>query len=188
MFPPQKTVAAAAKEARGARKRLARPAGDFDASRYFRGDHDLGFYNTGTNPMRALAKQIHLAHRHQWGVSDAMAFADALIVDRYLEVKSIGIEVVARYRRDFAPALLARWKRWLADDYSTNWSTTDAMCAMLIGPLLLKHPHLARDMRASSKNRNMRVRRASIIALLPVVRARSQIGLGGRIAERPHPH
>jgi len=187
MFPPQKTVAAAAKEARRALKRLARPAGDFDASRYFRGDHDLGFYNTGTKPMRALAKQIHLAHRHQWGVSDAMAFADALIVDRYLEVKSIGIEVVARYRRDFAPALLARWRRWLADDYSTNWATTDAMCGMLIGPLLVKHPQLARDMRAWSKDRNMWVRRASIVGLLPVVRARSEVDLVYEIAERLHP-
>jgi len=187
MFPPQKTVAAAAKEARRALKRLGRPAGDFDASRYFRGDHDLGFYNTGTKPMRALAKQIHLAHRHQWGVSDAMAFADALIVDRYLEVKSIGIEVVARYRRDFAPALLARWKRWLADDYSTNWATTDAMCGMLIGPLLVKHPQLAREMRAWSKDRNMWVRRASIVGLLTVVRARSAVDLVYEIAERLHP-
>ena len=55
MFHPQKTVAAAAAEARRAIERLARPAGDFDASRYFRGRHGLGFYNTGTGPMRALA-------------------------------------------------------------------------------------------------------------------------------------
>ena len=42
MFHPQKTVAAAAAEARRAIKRLARPAGDFDAGRYFRGEHNLG--------------------------------------------------------------------------------------------------------------------------------------------------
>ena len=32
--------------------RLARPSGDFDASRYFRGPDDLGFYNVGTAAMR----------------------------------------------------------------------------------------------------------------------------------------
>ena len=101
-------------------RRLARPAGDFDASRYFRGEHNLGFYNTGTGPMRALARSIHAAQREGWTVGDAMAFADALMPDRYLEVKSVGIEVVARYRHDFSPPLLARWKRWLAANHSAT--------------------------------------------------------------------
>ena len=39
-----------------------------------------------------------------------MAFAGALIRDRHLEAKSVGIEVVARYRRDFTPRLLPAWK------------------------------------------------------------------------------
>ena len=84
-------------------KKLSKPGGTFDASRYFRGAGDLGFYDVGTTAMRALARSIHAEHRHEWSIDDAMAFADALVVDRYLEVKSIGIEVVARYRRDFTP-------------------------------------------------------------------------------------
>jgi 3-methyladenine DNA glycosylase AlkD len=187
MFHPQKTVAAAAREARRALRRLARPAGDLDASRYFRGEHALGFYNTGTKPMRVLARSIHLAHLGRWDLGDAMDFADALIVDRYLEAKSVGIEVVARYRRDFSPDLLARWKRWLAGNHSANWATTDTMCGMLIGPLLVKFPDRAGEMRAWSKNRNMWVRRASIVGLLPAVRARGQIDLVYEIAKRLHP-
>ena len=42
--------------ARRALKQMARPAGDFDASRYFRGAGDLGFYNVGTSAMRGLAQ------------------------------------------------------------------------------------------------------------------------------------
>jgi hypothetical protein len=38
-----------------------------------------------------------------------------LIADRFLEAKSVGIEVVARYQKHFTPSLLNRWKRWLAD-------------------------------------------------------------------------
>ena len=94
---------------------MARPAGDFDASRYFRGPGDLGFYNVGTAAMRALARSIHAQHRGRWSIDEAMAFADALIADRHLEAKSVGIEVVARYRRDFTPRLLPAWKRWLAE-------------------------------------------------------------------------
>jgi 3-methyladenine DNA glycosylase AlkD len=187
MFHPQKTVAAAALEARRALQRLARPTGGFDASRYFRGEHALGFYNTGTKPMRELARSIHLAHRDRWDVGDAMDFADTVIIDRYLETKSIGIELVARYRKDFSPGLLARWKRWLVGNHSANWATTDAICGMLIGPLLVKHPELAREMRTWSKDRNMWVRRASIVGLLPAVRARGQIDLVYEIAKRLHP-
>jgi|SRR4051812_35958330 3-methyladenine DNA glycosylase AlkD len=186
MFHPQKTVAASAAEARSAITRLARPTGNFDASRYFRGDHGLGFYNVGTVPMRALARSIHAAQRGRWRVIDAMAFADVLVADRYLEVKSVGIEVVARYRRDFTPALLGRWKRWLSANYSANWATTDAICGMLIGPLLVSHPRLAPQLRAWSRHRNMWVRRASIVGLLPLVRHGGGVDLVYEIARTLH--
>ena len=116
-----------------------------------------------------------------------MAFADLLLPDRYLEVKAVGIEVVARYRRDFSPPLLARWKRWLSRNHSTNWATTDTICGMLIGPLLVRHPELAPQMRSWSKDRNMWVRRASIVGLLPLVRKGGGVDLVYEIAQRLHP-
>jgi 3-methyladenine DNA glycosylase AlkD len=186
LHPAKAEVARAARDAVAALKRLARPAGDFDASRYFRGDHRLGFYNVGTAPMRALARSIHAAHRDRWSVDDAMAFADALIVDRHLETKSVGIEVVARYRRAFAPVLLRRWKRWLSGNHSANWATTDAMCGALIGPLLVRFPDRAVEMRAWSKDRNMWVRRASIVALIPLARRGEALDLLYEIAGRLH--
>ena len=96
----------AAAAARRALKRLARPAGGFDARRYFRGTVDLRFHNVGTAAMRKLARSIHAEHAADWTVDDAVACADALIVDRYLEAKGVGIELLARYRRDFTPRLL----------------------------------------------------------------------------------
>lgn len=48
------TPARAAADARRELKRLARPAGDVDPRRYFRGAVDLGFYNVGTETMRYL--------------------------------------------------------------------------------------------------------------------------------------
>ena len=164
-------IAGAARDAAKALAHMARPAGEFDASRYFRGAGDLGFYNVGTPRMRALARSIHEAHRNDWSIDEAMAFADALIVDRHLEVKSVGIEVVARYRHQFTPRLLPRWKGWLAGNHSANWATTDAICGLLIGPLLVAHPSLAVRMRAWARDcRNLWVRRASIVGLIPLAR------------------
>jgi 3-methyladenine DNA glycosylase AlkD len=168
-------------------KRMSRDAGAFDASRYFRAAGDLGFYNVGTPRLRALARAIHADQRDTWTIDDAMAFADALIVDRHLEAKGVGIEVVARYRRDFSPALLHRWKRWLSENHSANWATTDAICGLLIGPLLVRAPTLAPRLRSWSADRNMWVRRASIVALIPLVRTGQALDLTYKIAGLLHP-
>jgi 3-methyladenine DNA glycosylase AlkD len=159
-----------AREARRTLARMARPSGDFDSSRYFRAAGDLGFYNVGTAQVRALARSIHQRHHEDWSIDEAMTFAGSLIEDRHLEAKGLGIEVVARYRRAFAPRLLRVWKRWLAGNHSANWATTDAICGALIGPLLLQHPQLCEQMRGWARHRNMWVRRASIVGLIPCAR------------------
>jgi 3-methyladenine DNA glycosylase AlkD len=174
-------VGRAAADARRAIARLARPSGDFDARRYFRGEVDLRFYNVGTKAMRDVARSIHGEHRSTWSVDDAMAFAAVLIRDRYLEVKSIGIEVVARRRREFTPRLLPAWKRWLAENHSSNWATTDAICGMLIGPLLVQHPARAADMRSWARHRNMWVRRAAAVSLIPMVRPSTRVRAAGSL-------
>jgi 3-methyladenine DNA glycosylase AlkD len=151
-------------------RRLSRDAGTFDASRYFRGAHDLGFYNCGTTAMRGLSRSIYFAHCDNWSIDDALRLADILIVDRFLETKSVGIELVGRYRKAFSPLHLKRWKRWLAGNHSANWATTDAICGTLIGPLLVRFPGKAREMAAWSTHRNMWVRRASVVGLIPLAR------------------
>ena len=176
----------AAAHARRALRRMARPAGEFDASRYFRGAGKLGFYNVGTGALRELARSIHAAHAREWSIEDAVAFADTLIVDRFLEVKSLGIEVVARYRREFTPKLLPVWKRWLADEHAANWATTDAICGYLIGPLLAQSAKLAGLMRAWSRHRGMWVRRASAVSLIPSVRAGRSLDIAYDVARTLH--
>ena len=151
-------------------RRLGRPHGAFDAARYFRGGEDLRFHNVGTKNVRDLARRIYTAHRETWSVEEAMRLADALMLDPYLETKAVGIEVVARFRRSFEPRLLERWKRWLATNLSTNWATTDLICGTLIGPLLVEYPALIPRLTAWAGHRNMWVRRASAVALIPPLR------------------
>lgn len=175
-----------AREARRELARLARPSGDFDASRYFRGDHNLKFFNVGTANVRGLARRIVSGHP-AWSVDDAIAFANELIADPVLEVKGVAVEVVARYRTSFRPALLTEWKRWLAKNYSANWATTDGICGNLIGPLLLQHPMLASQMRGWSRSPNLWVRRASVVSLIPLARRGEQLDLVYENARRLQP-
>jgi len=166
---------------------MARPSGTFDAARYFRGNVDIGFYNVGTQAVRTLARSIYAKHRHDWSVDDAISFADILIRDRHLEVKLVGIEVVARFRRDFTSRLLKVWKRWLARGYSANWATTDSICGILIGPLLAAHPDLAEQMREWTRARSLWVRRAAAVSLVAFARKGQSLDLAYEIAFALHP-
>jgi hypothetical protein len=168
-------------------RRLARPAGTFDAATYFRGDHGLRFYNVGTKNVRLLARDIYMANRVEWTIDDAMRFADTLMRDPYLETKSIGIEVVARYQESFSPRLLPSWKRWLAGGLSANWATTDLLCGLLIGPLLAGHRQLISLMRTWATHRNMWVRRASAVALIPALRRGFALDVAYDVARVLHP-
>jgi 3-methyladenine DNA glycosylase AlkD len=165
---------------------MSRPTGDFDSSRYFRGPRNFGFYNVGTAAVRDLARSIYRARKDEWSIEDAMAFAGVLIEDRHLEAKSVGIEVVSRYRGTFTPGLLPIWKRWFAANHSANWATTDAICGLLIGPLLRHHPALAGQMQAWARDRNMWVRRASIVGLIQRGRRGESLDLIYVIARRLH--
>jgi len=175
-----------AERARRDLKRLARPAASFDASRYFRGTADLGFLNVGMTAVRRIACQVASEQRGVWTIDDAQAFAHLLIADRHLEVKAVGVELLARYRRDFAPRHLAMWKRWLAANDAANWATTDAICGLLIGPLLVAHPELLPRLRTWSQHRSVWVRRASVVGLLVPLRKGLALDLGYANAARLH--
>ena len=133
-----------------------------------------------------MARGLVRDNGDSWSVKDGLAFANALISDRYLEVKGVGIEVLARYRREFTPDLLPVWKRWLAKNYSANWATTDAICGLLIGPLLVEHPRLVKLMPTWSRDTNMWVRRASAVALIPTVRRGLALDVAYEVARRLH--
>ena len=161
---------------------LARDPGDFDASRYFRAAGHLRFYNTGTTAMRALARSIARAHAEDWTLADALSFADRLMVDPHLETKSVGIEVVARYRRSFTPRLLGHWKRWLGGGLSANWATTDAICGSLVGPVVAADPRLASIMRGWARHRSLWVRRAAAVGLIRSVNGGAALDVAYSVA------
>ena len=179
------TLAAAAREVTRELAGLARPSAGFDAKRYLRDTGNLAFYNVRAPRVRALAKALARS-RPDWTIADATALADVLIRDRHLETKAVGIELLARYRRTFTPRLLALWKRWLARGDAANWATTDAMCGLLIGPLLLAHPALAGSVARWARHRNLWVRRAAAAGLIPSARKGLALDEAYGVARRLH--
>src|SRR4029077_15815972 len=73
-----------------------------------------------------------------------------------------------------------------AGNHSANWATTDAICGVLIGPLLVRYPTLAPRMRTWARDGNMWVRRASIVGLIPLARRGESLDLVYDVARRLH--
>lgn len=178
--------AGAAREAKRDIARLATPAGAFDASRYFRGSSNLRFHNVGMKRVRDVARAVHRAHDEVWSLHHAMACADVLMRDPHLETKGVGVELVARYRSEFTPAIVPRWKRWLSAGHSNNWATTDSICGLLLGPLVLQFPELAKTVGGWSRDTNLWVRRAAAVTLIPSVRRGRQLDCAYAVAARLH--
>jgi 3-methyladenine DNA glycosylase AlkD len=166
--------------------RHARPAGAFDATRYFRGGHDLQFFNAGTSTIRAIAKDIRRHTAGRWTLVDATRLAEQLIADRHLESKQVAVELVALYRRDFTPACLTTWKRWLSRGDSNNWATTDSICGYLIGRVLIDHPSLANRVASWAGEPNMWVRRASAVSLIALARRGVALDTAYAVSRRLH--
>ena len=169
--PPAQSACRAAGVRLESSQRMARPAGEFDASRYFRGaGRSRLLQRRHEPPARAGDGDLPRAP----GRLDGRRCAG---VRRRAHRRS-----VSRGRRQSAskcwplsarrstPRLLPAWKRWLANDHSANWATTDSICGSLIGPLLLAHPALVRTVAGWCAHRNMWVRRASAVGLIPSAR------------------
>lgn len=187
MSQPTPTVRAAAERLIGELTASGRPAGEFDASRYFRSSERLAFLNVGAQTVRRLARAVASEHRDDWSVDDAMSLAGVLIAKPQLEVKGAGLEVVVAFRRYLAPRHLTIFKRWLASDLSANWATTDLLSCGLIAPLLITHLELATTVGAWHRHRNMWVRRASAVSLVPLARKGLALDAAYATARALHP-
>ena len=168
----------------------ASDAGGFDASRYFRTSESLGFLNVRTPIVRQLGKAIAREHRGDWTVKDATALADVLIRDRHLEIKGVGIEALACFRRQFSAGLLQTVRGWLAADHAANWATTDSICGSLLSPLLQAHPVLVSRVASWTSHRNLWVRRASAVSLVRLaargIALDEAYGVADRLRDDPH--
>lgn len=132
---------------------------------YFKAQEDVQFYGLAVPEARQIERDFFATVKSVWTYADALSFCDLLIREKHLEAKMIGIEVLARFKRDFTPDLLKTIKLWLLENHSANWATTDGLCSVVVAPLVKKHPELIKQFRLWTRDKNLWVRRVSAVAL-----------------------
>ena len=172
MHTPDPDVVERALETLRAQGSPARAAG---AAAYFKAYEQVTFFGVDSPTVRRLASQIRNDEGRNWKLRDAVAFAGAMLAQPQLEAKGLGVCVLGKFKAQFTPSLIRPTRRWLAK-HCSDWASTDTLCAEVIGPLLLQHPALVAELRAWRSSRHLYVRRASAVALIPLVRTGRALG------------
>jgi len=150
-------------------KRAGTPARAKGAAAYFKSYEKLKFFGVDSPTVRKMASEIRREAGRDWGLREAMAFAESLLAQPELEAKGLGVCVLGKFRPAFAPAMLPRVKRWFAR-YCTDWASTDTLCGEVLAPLLVAYPLLVTELREWRTSRHLYVRRASAVGLLRLAR------------------
>src|SRR5262249_43448644 len=102
-------------------------------------------------------------------------FCEILIKRREMELKNVGIFILARYLKTFDKSLLRTIERWLADNHCANWAATDALCGEVLGPLIRQEPSLTAKLKTWTGKRNLWVRRAAAVGVIHAARRGEQL-------------
>lgn len=157
-----------ARRARRALKSAADPVKARGAERYFK--ETVKCYGVAGPAVRDLAAELFGLVRADWTADDAVALCDILFADAELEAKAIGGLILARYKKDYAPALFAKVKGWLAADLLDNWASVDVFCTDAMGAFLRKHPAFVERIKAWALHPNRWVKRAALVSFIKPAR------------------
>lgn len=153
-------------------KRAGTPERAAGAGAYFKSYARLKFFGVDSPTVRRMAAAIRREDGRAWSLTDAVAFADAMVARAELEAKGLGVCVLGKFRAEFQPSLLPRARRWL-EKHCTDWASADNLCGEVLGPLVAARPGVMSRLRPWRRSRALYVRRASAVALIPAVRRKT---------------
>jgi 3-methyladenine DNA glycosylase AlkD len=159
-----------AKEASARLRAMADPESARGFRTFFKQDDEVTLLGVKTAPVRTLARELYKRVAAGWQVDDAVAFADLMARNHYLEAKFLGLTVLGRYRHSYPRSLLAQARKWLAEGHLSNWAAVDALAPLVLTPLLVRHPRLEPRLLGWARARSQWLRRAAVVTLVPLAR------------------
>ena len=150
--------------------------------RFFKKSDKASFYGVRMPQVRKLARAGYAQIEGQWILSDAVQFAGLMLQSAPLEAKVFGLLTLSRFETDFQPRLLATAERWLRSNYCDNWATVDALCPLVITPLVVEFPQLIPRVERWVRAKNLWVRRAAAVTFVPLARRGSCLDPSYRVA------
>jgi 3-methyladenine DNA glycosylase AlkD len=162
-----------AKQAIAALKLKADPVRAAGAQKYFK--ETVKCYGLISPDVRAIAAGLYASIKKEWTGLDAAALCEILYREPYLESKSVGTIILARFRKDLPKTMFDRIKGWLAADLLDNWASVDTLCPDVMGALLARYPELVPRIKSWTGHPNRWVKRASAVSFLKLTRSEEYV-------------
>ncbi len=168
--PPPPAPSALASESCRRLRAAADPGVAAGLLAYFKKTERVRCFGLKAAALRAIERDLLACVGGRWTLPDAVAYCERMLRRPQLEAKALGVMVLARHRRGFDAPLLAKAKSWLAADLCASWATTDALCSLVIAEVLRRSPERIDALRPWTGSRNLWVRRAAAVSLVPLAR------------------
>ena len=134
--------------------------------RYFK--EPVDYYGLDSKSARQVKEDLFARVEGSWTIDDAVRFCKWMIKDPHMEARGIGYQTVARFISEAEPGLLDEVKRWF-ERTCGNWGLVDNLAPSVLAPLLELHPELAPEVLSWTDSPNQWVRRAAVVAYVPLV-------------------
>lgn len=121
-------------------------------------------YCTYTEHVRRIS-QRHARQFAEWARETRKELTDELWQSGKFEEGSLAIQLHGRILRHCGPRDFMSCSAWL-DRYVANWAHCDALCAEVLGLLLIRHPEWVTQVADWSRSKRLYKRRASAVVLL----------------------
>jgi len=133
-----------------------------DIKKYLRSPYE--FYGVRVPELRILAKKLY----DENNLNDFYKVFNKLWYSKYHEERSLAIYALQSYEKEFN---LKTWRfiKGKLKDIKT-WDQIDILSTGILGKILLKYPKLEKELLMLSKNKDIWIKRASIVSTLPLVK------------------
>ena len=106
---------------------------------------------------------------------------EKLLKSSYEEEKLVGFDWAFQRKKEFSEEDFKIFQSWLKK-YVSNWAICDECCSHVLGFFILQFPKFIKKTKTWAKSKNMWVRRAAAVALIPSVRRDKNIEMAFEIA------
>jgi 3-methyladenine DNA glycosylase AlkD len=171
------------RNAKAALRDAGSPKVALGSRRFFKESDTASFYGVATPELRRLEREAFRQIKGRWELPQAVAFAQSMIEAKQLEAKAFGLLTLSRFKRSYEPKLLRTAEQWLENDHCANWATVDALCPLVLTPLVTSFPELIPRVERWVRSKNLWVRRASAVIFVPLARRGERLGSAYRVSQ-----
>lgn len=151
---------------------------------YFKGHEEVHFFGVSAPVLRQIERALYQQVKGSWTVAEAVACCALLLQAKQHEARTAGILLLARFNKTYERALLGQCESWLSKNYCDNWALVDTLAPSVLAPLLRRFPGLLPQVAGWTQAENLWVRRASVVALIPLARKGEHLDEAYANAER----